>query len=154
MCVELHEISTNKQEDEQFQKSTSANWCASCFFLPEGRTCVEGASSSERPHQLASAELSKPCTETMLRPGQNNPKAFENCLRLLSTETKILKVSASKRQRLELISGFYCMKKLTVILCDLKMCPFVIKCSHTDYFQSSAVEQCVSLQSLNCTKQH
>lgn len=41
------------------------------FFLPEGRSYGEGASSSEQPLQLASAELSKPCRETELHPGKN-----------------------------------------------------------------------------------
>lgn len=44
-----------------------SNSCV-CLSLPEETSCGEGANSSKRPLQLASAELSKLCRETELHP--------------------------------------------------------------------------------------
>jgi len=76
------------------------------FRLPEGRNCGGEASSSERWLQPASAESSKPCRETTLRPGRDNTTTILDTYlpSLLSTETTRTKESSSRRQRMGVIS--------------------------------------------------
>lgn len=75
---------------EEFAFKTLKNKCAVCFFfLPEGRICGEGANSSERPLQPASAALSKLCRETALHPEKAKQcKSRHRSLVSISTETK------------------------------------------------------------------